>query len=88
MNISDQATRVSYLDPRVAASSGRDKVIGALLGVHQGRVLEIAASFEMKLKMFEDGRTELDTDYLSRKSASSKNHSILFLYCIFVHSSF
>eukprot|EP00299_Pterocystis_sp_00344_P003862 c1464_g1_i1.p1 GENE.c1464_g1_i1~~c1464_g1_i1.p1 ORF type:complete len:316 (-),score=59.81 c1464_g1_i1:32-979(-) len=67
MNISDHITRMSYLS-QDHGSSSHQKVIGALLGTHKGRALEISSSFEMVLR----SDTALHTDLLTRKAAAMK----------------
>lgn len=73
LNITDHATRSSYVrKTQSSAPPDTDKIVGAVLGIHKGRELEICSSFELKFFRDASGKLELDTDFLRRKSQSMK----------------
>lgn len=74
INISDHFTRAKV--ESTAPTAPPPRVIGALLGVQNGRNIEISNSFELVYHTLE-GNIVVDTDYL--KSKQEQCMSVLFM---------
>lgn len=74
INISDHYTRAKVEAP---PTNPPPRVIGALLGVQNGREIEISNSFELVYHTI-DGNIVIDTDYLKSKQEQCMSFSSLF----------
>lgn len=75
INISDHYTRAKVEAP---SSNPPPRVIGALLGVQNGRDIEISNSFELVYHTV-DGNIIVDTEYLKSKQEQCMCHFLFFL---------
>lgn len=66
LNISEHWTRLS------AQGNKSNPTIGALIGKHNGRIVEIINSFELLFTVQDDGKLLIDRDYYNTKEEQFK----------------
>eukprot|EP00898_Chlorokybus_atmophyticus_P006793 jgi/Chlat1/7114/Chrsp57S06799 len=70
VSISDHHTRIKA--QQTAGSGGVPRVIGCLLGLQSGRVVEICNSFELKYDAVSSGAVEIDREFFQQKTEQYK----------------